>query len=115
MCLNYYARLHSFIIMHDYIPSLLCTITFLNYYARLHSFIIMHDFIPSLLCTITFLHYYARLHSLIIMHDTILLFFPSQLKPHCHGMVMGFVDAGGNIAIETALPPSFVYCIVNIK
>ena len=28
---------------------------------------------------------------------------------------MGFVGGGGNIAIATALPPAFVYCIVNIK
>ena len=28
---------------------------------------------------------------------------------------MGFVGGGGNIAIATALPPSFAYCIVNIK
>ena len=28
---------------------------------------------------------------------------------------MGFVGGVGNIAIATALPPSFVYCIVNIK
>ena len=28
---------------------------------------------------------------------------------------MGFVGGGGNIAIRTALPSSFVYCIVNIK
>ena len=28
---------------------------------------------------------------------------------------MGFVGGGGNIAIATALPTSFVYCIVNIK
>ena len=30
--------------------------------------------------------------------------------------VMGFVGVGGNIAISTALAPSyFVHCIVNIK
>ena len=28
---------------------------------------------------------------------------------------MDFVGGGGNIAIATALTPSFVYCIVNIK
>ena len=28
---------------------------------------------------------------------------------------MGFVVGGGNIAIATALPPTLVYCIVNIK
>ena len=28
---------------------------------------------------------------------------------------MGFVGGGGNIAIATALPPSFVYSIENIK
>ena len=28
---------------------------------------------------------------------------------------MGFIGGGGNIAIATALPPSFVYRIVNIK
>ena len=45
-----------------------------------------------------------------------LFFSPSQLKPRCQGRVMGFVGGGGNIAIATALPPSFfVYCIVNIK
>ena len=27
---------------------------------------------------------------------------------------MGFVCGGGNIAIATALPPSFVYCIVRV-
>ena len=27
---------------------------------------------------------------------------------------MGFVGFGGNIAVATALTPSFVYCIVNI-
>ena len=28
---------------------------------------------------------------------------------------MGFVGGGGNIAIATAIPTSFVYCIVNIE
>ena len=28
---------------------------------------------------------------------------------------MGFVGGGGNIAIATALPPCFVYCVVNNK
>ena len=36
-------------------------------------------------------------------------------KPRCQGRVMGSVGGGGNIAIETALPPSyFAYCNVNI-
>ena len=42
-------------------------------------------------------------------------FFPTPLKPHCQGRVMGFVGDGGSIAIATALPPSFVYFIVSIK
>ena len=28
---------------------------------------------------------------------------------------MGFVGDGGNVAVATALLPSFVYCIENIK
>ena len=46
---------------------------------------------------------------------SVLFFFPSQLKPHCQRRVLDFVGGGGNIAIPTALPPSFVYCVVNIK
>ena len=42
-------------------------------------------------------------------------FFSPPLKPRCQGRVIGFVGGGGNIAIATALPPSFrVYCVVNI-
>ena len=47
---------------------------------------------------------------------SILLFFFSLLKPCCQGRVVGFVGAGGNIAITTALTTSSsVHCIVNIK
>ena len=42
-------------------------------------------------------------------------FFYLTLKLLCQGKVMGFVGGGGNIAIATALPSLFVYCIVNIK
>ena len=35
-----------------------------------------------------------------------------RLKPRCQGRVMGFVGGGGNIAITSALPPTFcvLYC-----
>ena len=43
---------------------------------------------------------------------SVVLFFPPTLKPRCQGRVMSFVGGGGNIAITTALPPSFcvLYC-----
>ena len=44
---------------------------------------------------------------------SVLFFFPSPLKPRCQGMVMGFVGGGGNIAITTALTPSF--CVLCCK
>ena len=46
---------------------------------------------------------------------SLLFFFYLPLKLRCQGKVMGFVGGGGNIAIATALPSLFVYCIVNIK
>ena len=64
---------------------------------------------------------HSRKPDLLVTHSSpfsttlsILLFFfrPTPVKPHCQGRVMGFVGGGGNIAIATALPPSFVYCIV---
>ena len=42
-------------------------------------------------------------------------FFLPLLKPHYQGRVVGFVVGGRNIAVAAALPPSFVYCIANIK
>ena len=46
------------------------------------------------------------------MTQRTLLFFPSPLNPRCQGRVLGFVGGGSNIAIATALPPSFCvsYC-----
>ena len=32
---------------------------------------------------------------------------------HCQGSVMGFVGGGGNIAVATAVPPSFVYSMTD--
>ena len=43
----------------------------------------------------------------------ILFFFSPPLKPRCQGRVMYFVGGGGNIAIATALPPSF--CVLYWK
>ena len=40
-------------------------------------------------------------------------FFPPPLKPRCQGKAMGIVGGGGNIAISTALPPSF--CLLCCK
>ena len=47
------------------------------------------------------------------MAKNTLLFFPPRLKPRCQGRVMGVVGGGGNIAISTALPPSF--CVLCCK
>ena len=45
----------------------------------------------------------------------ILSFFSSTAKTTLTGQGHGFVSGGSNIAIATAIPPSFVYCIVKIK
>ena len=46
---------------------------------------------------------------------SVLFFFSFPAKTTLSGQGYGSVGGGGNIAIATALPPSFVYCIVNIK
>ena len=63
---------------------------------------------------------YSRKPDLPITHSSPLstwlsklFFFSSPAKTTLSGRVMGFVGGGGNIAIATGLPPSFVYYIVD--
>ena len=66
---------------------------------------------------------YSRKPDFLVTHSSpfssylsVLFFFSPfflSRKPCCQGRVMDFVGGGGNIAITTALPPSFcvLYCI----
>ena len=94
---------HSWGCQHDDAMSLIILLV------QLHRTRISDLLVPTIFC---YVWYMLQIYTTIFCYVWYMLqtfFF------RCQDRVMGFVGGGGNIAIATALPPSFrVYCVVNI-